>query len=123
MKNTWLPTRCTDLFSDNPLGYPGAYILGSYITLRDGTGVRNENNVDVCATGNTSAWTKCCLHEPVVFVCPSQFVALSPSQRITKIIHETLHVAGQFENTNGSVGPGDPPNPAQIDDLVNEACN
>lgn len=123
MKGVWESTQCTRLFTGNPLGEPGAQILGSYVIFRDGTGVRNENNVDVCATGNVSVWTKCCQHDPVVFVCPSQFIGLSPSQRITKLIHETLHVAGQFENTNGGVGPGDPPNPSQIDAVVDEACN
>jgi len=123
MKGVWEPTRCTDLFADNPLGKTGAYILGNYIVFRDGTGVTNENNVNVCATGTVSAWTKCCQHDPVVFICPSEFTDLSPSQRSTKLIHEAMHVAGQFEDLDGSVGPGDPPNPSQIDAIVNEACN
>lgn len=123
MKGVWLPTRCTDLFAANPLGHPGAYILGNYVVFRDGTGVKNEKNIDVCAEGNSSAWTKCCQHDPVVFICPAEFAALSPSQRSTKLIHETLHVAGQFEDLDGSVGPGDPPNTSQIDAVVNAACN
>lgn len=54
MKGVWAPTPCTDLFEGSPLGEPGAYLLGSYVIFRDGTGVKNENNVDVCATGNVS---------------------------------------------------------------------
>jgi len=122
MKNTWVPTKCTDLFANNPLGTSGADLLGRDIIFRDGTGVKDANNVDVCAAGTVSLWTKCCEHSPVVFVC-STFTNLSPSLRITKLIHETLHVAGQFEDTDSSVGPGDPPNPGQIDSLVNAACN
>ena len=123
MKGVWEPTACTDLFAANPLGHPGAYLMGSYLEFRDGTGVKDDTNTDVCATGTVSAWTKCCQHDPVVFICPSKFVGLSPDVRATKIIHETLHVAGQFEDKNGTVGPGDPPNPSQIDDVVNAACN
>lgn len=123
MKGVWEPTECTDLFAANPLGKTGAYILGNYIVFRDGTGVKDAADVNVCATGSVSAWTKCCQHDPVVFICPSEFTDLSPSQRSTKLIHEALHVAGQFEDQDGSVGPGDPPNPSQIDAIVNGACN
>ena len=123
MKGVWEPNDCTRLFADNPMGRSGAYLLGSYVIFRDGTGVKDAAGVNQCATASVSAWTKCCQHERVIFICPSQFVGLSAAGRITKVIHETLHVAGQFENTNGTVGPGDPPNPSQIDALVNEACN
>jgi hypothetical protein len=119
-KGQWLPNRCTDLFAGNPLGLTGAQLL-AYMVFRDGTGVKNENNVDVCATG-MSAWTKCCQHDPVVFVCSAKFLTLSPDERARKVLHEALHVAGQFEDTNGSVGPGDPPNTTQIDDIVRNAC-
>jgi hypothetical protein len=119
-KGEWIPNRCTDLFAGNALGLTGAQML-AYMEFRDGTGVKNEKNVDVCATG-MSAWTKCCLHEPVVFLCSAKFVALKPDERARKVLHEALHVAGQPEDTDGSVGPGDPPNTTQIDEIVRQAC-
>jgi len=97
MKNTWLPTKCTDLFANAPLGRRGADLLGRDLIFRDGTGVRDSNNIDVCATGTASLWTQCCQHYPVVFVC-SSFPNLSTKQRITKLIHEAMHVAGQLED-------------------------
>lgn len=119
-KGQWEPTRCTDLFAGNPMGMSGMQML-AYIELRDGTGVKNERNVDVCATGQ-SAWTKCCLHEPVVFLCSSRFKTLDPDTAARKLIHEALHVAGQPEDGDASVGPGDPPNTTQIDEIVRKAC-
>ena len=123
MKGVWEPNDCTRLFAGSPLGKAGAYLLGSYVVFRDGAGVKDANGTDQCATGSVTAWTKCCQHDPVVFICSDKFGGLSSNARITKLIHETLHVAGQFENTNSSVGPNDPPNPQQIDALVNAACN
>lgn len=122
MKGVWEPTRCTDLFGHNPLGRTGASILGSYVVFRDGTGVKDANNVDVCGTGTVAAWTQCCRHEPVVFICPSKFMGLPADDKMMKLIHEAMHVAGQTEDTDGSVGPSDPPNPGQIDDAVRKAC-
>jgi hypothetical protein len=57
-----------------------------------------------------------------VFICPLKFNPLSPNLQTTKLIHEALHVAGEPEDTNGTVGPGNPPNAGQIDDLVSNAC-
>lgn len=120
-KGQWLPNRCTDLFADSPLGLTGAQMF-AYMVFRDGTGVKDGKNVDVCATGTVSAWTKCCEHDPVVFICPSKFGELPPDETVIKLIHEAMHVAGQLEDKNGSVGPGDPPNTGQIDDVVRKAC-
>ncbi len=39
-----------------------------------------------------------------------------------RMIHELLHVAGQMENLTVTVGPGDPPTTAQIQQIVEEAC-
>ena len=51
----------------------------AYIEWRDGTGVKH-NNVDVCGSGTAVAWTKCCDHEPVVFLCSNGFKALDLTQ-------------------------------------------
>jgi hypothetical protein len=122
-KGTWLPTPCTDLFLNNPLGESGASLLGSYVVFRDGTGTKDAQGVDQCATGAFGAWTTCCQHDPVIFICPAKFNTSSPSDRIKYLIHETMHVAGQQEDKNGTVGPGDPPNSSQINDAVDTACN
>lgn len=122
VKGQWLPNRCTDLFAGSPLGYPGGYLVGTYIKYRNGTGVKDDNNKDVCATGTVSAWTKCCVHYPVVFICPSHFMRLTEEGRALKLIHEALHVAGQPEDTNSTTGPGNPPNPGQLDEAVRKAC-
>ena len=71
-KGTWLPTACTDLFLNSPLGIPGAQLLSNYIVFRDGTGVKDSSGVDVCGTNTVAAWTTCCQHDPVVFICPRQ---------------------------------------------------
>jgi hypothetical protein len=121
-KGTWLPTKCTDLFLNSPLGYTGAYLLGNYLVYRDGTGVKDTAGVDQCALGR-AAWTTCCQHDPIVYICSTQFTRLSPDDRAKILIHEAMHVGGQQEDKNGSVGPGDPPNTGQISDAVNNACN
>jgi len=71
-KGQWPPNRCTDLFEGNPLGKTGAQVL-AYMVLRDGTGVRNSQGVDVCGLGSVAAWTACCEHDPVVFLCSARF--------------------------------------------------
>lgn len=119
-KGQWEPNHCTDLFAGNRLGLTGAQLL-AYMEYRDGTGVLDQNNVDVCATGK-AAWTTCCQHDRVVFICSAKFLQLSTSERARKLLHEALHVAGQLEDKNGSVGPGNPPSTGQIDDLVRDAC-
>jgi hypothetical protein len=120
-KGQWAPTECTDLFANSPLGLTGAQMF-AYMEFRDGTGVKDAKNVDVCASGTVSAWTTCCTHDPVVFICPLKFNPLSAELQTIKLIHEALHVAGEPEDTDGTVGPGDPPNRSQIDDLVTKAC-
>jgi len=120
-KGQWEPTGCGDLFANNPMGMSAMQML-AYIVIRDGTGVKDANNVDVCASGGVSAWTRCCEHDPVVYVCSSVFRGLSANLQSRKLIHEALHVAGQREDKNGSVGSGDPPNTTQIDEIVRKAC-
>lgn len=126
-KPIWLPTACTDLFLNSPFSTatnptPGAQLLGGYVVFRDGTGYRDAAGIDQCAAG-AAAWTTCCRHDPVVFICPTKFNGASLDVRVKYLIHETLHVAGQREDQNGSVGPGDPPNSSQINADVDAACN
>jgi hypothetical protein len=105
LKGVWLPTTCTDLFLNSPLGKPGAYLLGNYVVLRDGTSVKDSQGADQCALGTVAAWTSCCLHDPVVFICPKKFKESTTSDRIKYLIHETMHVGGQQEDKDGTVGP------------------
>jgi len=121
-KPIWTPTACTDLFLNSPLGMPGAQLLGTYVIFRDGTGVLDTGNVDRCGTNTAAAWTTCCNHDPVIFICPLKFNAATPEDRVKYIIHELLHVAGQLEDGNGTTGPGDPPNSGQININVDAAC-
>jgi hypothetical protein len=126
-KPIWTPTACTDLFLNSPLSTasnptPGAQLLGSYVVFRDGTGHRDANGIDQCAAG-VAAWTTCCRHDPIVFICPGKFNGASIDDRVKYLIHETLHVAGQMEDGDGTVGPGDPPNSDQINADVDAACN
>jgi hypothetical protein len=107
LKGVWEANECTNLFLNSPLGRSGASLLGSYVVFRDGTGKKDAQGVDQCATG-ISAWTTCCQHV---------------SDRAGILIHETMHVGGQREDTNGTTGPDDPPNTSQIKDAVNKACN
>lgn len=120
-KDTWIPTRCTNLFVHSPLGKSGVELLNSYIVYRDGTGVIDTTGVDRCAVGTAAAWTKCCQHDPVIFIC-DKFNNLNTNQRANILIHEALHVGGQREDTDGAVGPGNPPNTGQISEIVAEAC-
>jgi hypothetical protein len=123
LKGVWEPNECTNLFLNSPLGKKGAYLLGSYVIFRDGTGKKDTQGVDQCATGTVAAWTTCCQHDPVVFICPNKFKASTTDDRVKYLIHETLHVGGQREDTDGTTGPGDPPNSSQINDAVAKACN
>jgi hypothetical protein len=123
LKGVWAPTPCTDLFLNSPLGKTGAFLLGSYVVFRDGTAVKDSQGVDQCSTGSVAAWTSCCQHDPVVFICPVKFEQSGSDDRIKYLIHETMHVGGQQEDKDGTVGPGDPPNSDQINQAVDEACN
>jgi hypothetical protein len=118
---TWIPTECTNLFLNSPLGRSGASLLGSYVVFRDGTGKTDAQGVNQCATG-IPAWTTCCQHDPVVYIC-SSFNSLSVSDRVATLIHETMHVGGQQEDKDSTIGPGDPPSAVQISEAVKEACN
>lgn len=123
LKGVWEATPCTNLFLNSPLGRSGAYLLGSYVVFRDGTGLKDSQGVDQCALGTVAAWTSCCQHDPVVFICPIKFKQSGPSDRVKYLIHETMHVGGQQEDKDGTVGPGDPPNSDQINALIEKACN
>lgn len=122
-KGTWVPTACTDLFLHSPLGKTGVELLSGYVVYRDGAGVVDGQGVNRCASGSVAAWTTCCQHDPVVYICPTKFEQMSVNDRANVLIHEAMHVGGQREDTNGSVGPGDPPNTVQINDVVARACN
>jgi hypothetical protein len=120
-KGTWVPTECTDLFLNSPLGKTGAQLLSNYIVFRDGTGLRDSAGRTPCSEG-AAAWTTCCTHDPVVYICPSQFNAAGLDARVKYLIHEALHVGGQQEDQDTTVGPGDPPNSSQINNDVAAAC-
>ncbi|HEX7830041.1 MAG TPA: hypothetical protein VF787_10300 [Thermoanaerobaculia bacterium] len=126
-KPIWIPTACSDLFANSPMSsgtnpLPGAQLLSTYVIFRDGTGVKDKDNRDRCAEG-AAAWTTCCSHDPVIFICPAKFNSASFDDRIKYLIHETLHVAGQMEDLDGTIGPDDPPNSGQINADVDAACN
>lgn len=59
MKGVWEPNECTNLFLNSPLGKKGAYLLGSYVVFRDGTGKKDAQGIDQCTTGTVAAWTTC----------------------------------------------------------------
>jgi hypothetical protein len=120
-KGTFEPNACTNLFLNSPLGMTGGQILGSYVTFRDGTNVKDSNNVNVCAT-NVPAWTTCCNHDRIVYICPGSFNSMSANDRMWTLIHEALHVGGQLEDKDTTVGPNDPPNSSQIGADVKKAC-
>jgi hypothetical protein len=120
MKGQYEPNACTALFDNAPLSMSGLEMVSTYISFRDGTGVRDAAGDVPCNTA--AAWTLCCEHDPVVFICPAQFNLLSSRARTAVIIHEAMHVAGQMEDRNGTVGPGDPPSSGQIDANVKAAC-
>jgi hypothetical protein len=112
--------ECTNLFDGSKLGKSGHGLLTSYIVFRSGDGVRDAAQNIPCA-GNVAAWTRCCSHSPYVFICP-QFANLTSEQQTATLIHEAMHVAGQREDTNTTVGAGDPPSSANITNVVNRAC-
>jgi hypothetical protein len=116
------PNQCTELFANSPMGTSGIDVLGT-ITWRDGTGVKDADNNVPC--NNADAWTQIPpdgRHARVVFICPSNFNSGTRNRRASIIIHEALHVAGQLEDSSGTVGPGNPPTSGQITANVTAAC-
>lgn len=112
--------ECTNLFDGSRLRYSGMALLTSYVMFRDGTNVQDASGQTPC-NANTLAWTRCCSHSPYVFIC-NAFASAPADRRTSTIIHELMHVGGQREDGNATVGAGDPPNSGNITNAVNEAC-
>ena len=119
-------TDCEALFGGSPLlknswvNHP-VMLLSEYIIFANGEGVRDSTGSKPCS-GAVDAWTLCCGHSRIVFICNS-FTDLGPRDRARRLIHEALHVAGQREeNTDFTAGPNDPPHTQQIDQVVRAAC-
>lgn len=115
-----LATTCSALFDNSPLGRPGVDLLQNYAVFRNGVGVKDSSGATPC-NGSSRAWTTCCQHDPVVFLCTS-FGTTNTTEAAYFLIHEILHVAGQYEDKNSTFGPNDPPNSGQIQTVVREAC-
>lgn len=111
---------CHRLFHGNPMGMGPYNLLADYVIIRNGEGVKDNSGNIPCNLGYP-AWTKCCSHSPYIFVC-NQFENLPESTAAAILIHEVLHVAGQREDTDTSIGPGDPPNTHQLTEGVRKAC-
>ncbi|HEX9981967.1 MAG TPA: hypothetical protein VGF69_01765 [Thermoanaerobaculia bacterium] len=118
----YVSNECTELFLESPLGRSGRSLLNGYVAFRSGTGVRDSAGAVPC-NGSAAAWTNCCSHSPYIFICDSRFNEMSRTQRALVIIHELLHVGGQREDKNTTVGAGDPPNSPQISDAVAKSCS
>ncbi len=116
------PTSCSMLFDNSPLGMSGVEILNGYVVFRRGEGVTHGSNVKPCENPTTGAWTTCCNHDRVIFLC-DRFAGFATSFAATLLIHEGLHVAGQLEDTSPSTGPGDPPTAGQLTSAVEAACS
>lgn len=119
---TLAPTTCTLLFENAPLQMTGVELLDSYVIFRGGQNVVGPLGNEPCSSGGTGAWTTCCDHSPIIYLC-NEFSNLSSSTAGLILIHEMLHVAGQREDSNSTTGPGNPPNTAQISAAVMEACS
>lgn len=116
-----IPDECGRLFQGNPLGRKGYDLLTNYVIPRGGEGISDAHGVKRCSLPGVQAWTNCCDHNPYVFVC-KRFGDLNANDAAMFMIHETLHVAGQHEDTDGATGPGESPNTNQISAAVREAC-
>lgn len=110
-------TSCSVLFQHSPLGLTGGALLGNYALFRYDNGTVPGS---ICGP-HTFAWVNGSLGSRVIFICPS-FFNIAPPDSSYMLIHELLHVAGQMENLSVTVGPGDPPTTAQIQQIVEEAC-
>jgi hypothetical protein len=118
----YVANECTDLFLESPLNRTGRSLLNGYVVFRSGQGVQDSSGRIPC-DGSTAAWTRCCSHSPYVFICDNQFNQRSTTNGALVIIHELLHVGGQREDQSSTVGPADPPNSGQINDVVAKACS
>jgi hypothetical protein len=120
--STTKETTCSALFFGNKLGLPGRTILGSAI-FRYGQNY-SVNGVFPC-TQIPGTYLFFDLtrghHNPYVFVCDG-FAQFAGESAGTMVIHEILHMSGQLEDPDGSLGPGDPPNSNQIQQTVEAAC-
>jgi len=117
---TTLATTCSALFEGSPLGREGADLIQNYVVFRDGTGVKAPDGTKPC-DADVRAWTTYGKHSPVVYLCDS-FSTTNNTEAAYYLIHETLHVAGQMEDKDSAFGPGEPPNTAQIQAVVKDAC-
>jgi len=117
IRNEKRHTSCSVLFEHSPLGLTGGAILGSYAIFRYDAGTVPGS---ICSA-QTFAWVNGSLGSRVIFICPS-FFNIAPPDSSYMLIHELLHVAGQMENLTVTVGPGDPPTTAQIQQIVEDAC-
>lgn len=117
---TTLATTCSALFEGSPLGREGADLIQNYVVFRDGTGVKAPDGTVPC-NADTRAWTTSGFHDPVVYLCDS-FATTNSTEAAYYLIHETLHVAGQMEDRDSAFGPDEPPNTAQIQAVVRDAC-
>lgn len=103
------------------MGRMGADLVQNYIVVRGGEGVQGPGGSVPCDNPGIAVWTTCCQHDPDVFVCNS-FGSLSSNLQTALVIHETMHVAGQPEDTTATAGPNDPPTTAEITARIREAC-
>lgn len=119
---TLAPTTCTEMFENSPLGMTGIDLLLNYAIFRDGQDVADASGVKPCKVSSArAAWTTCCSHDPVVYLCDG-FYSLGSSSAAIVLIHELLHVAGQLEDGTTTTGPGNPPTTNQIQSTVTQAC-
>jgi hypothetical protein len=117
-----LPTTCTVLFRNSPLGMSGLQLLESYANFRYGQGCDPPGPLtNGCGTG--SAFTSRGTHDRNIFVCNSFFNLGSHEARAEVLIHELLHTAGQDEDGTPYYGPGNAPTSSQLNGVVHEACS
>ncbi len=107
---------CRSLFANSPLTENPEWLL-SKIQWRNGQNAP-ESTCDEPESVATHVGQS---HNIQVLLCPN-FVNLNDGQAAVIILHEALHVAGQRENGDGSVGPGNPPGSASISRAVADAC-
>jgi hypothetical protein len=116
---TYTPTTCSELFNASNYSTDGYQVL-SGIIFRAGEGVQDAQGNVPCAQ-SAQLWTRCCNNSPYVMVCNS-FLSQTSKQRRNSIIHETMHVAGQREDSTSATGPGGAPTTYQISSAVDAAC-
>lgn len=115
---------CSQLFGNaNYNMHDGVYIIRDFTIYRDGTNAF-EGGQRLCV-GSRPAYTR--QHGRRVLLCREAFLAQSPNEAATTIIHEALHTAGQAEcRVARPAGPnGNPPacpTTEMINDTVRRAC-